>query len=1784
VSGTINISATASDNVGVAGVQFQLDGADLGAEDNSVPFAIVLDTTAVSLGGHTLTAVARDSSGNETTSAAVAITVTDQTAPQVSITAPGNGTSVTGTIAVSAQASDNVGVAGVQFWLDGANLGTEDTVAPYFIAWDTASAAAGSHTLTAVARDGAGNLTTSPAVTVTVSDTTAPVVSLTAPLNGAAVTGTIPVSATASDNAGVVGVQFRLDGVNMSAEDTSAPFSTAWDTATATAGNHTLDAVARDAAGNHTTSAAISVMVSDTTAPLVSITSPAAGATVSGTIAVSANASDNIGIVGIQFRLDGVNLGAEDTGAPYSTAWDTLTVPEGAHTLSAVARDAAGNETTSAGITVTVITPSPEVSITGPANGTAVSGTVTVTAVASDAVGVAGVQFKLDGTDLGAEDTSAPYSTTWETSGTTPGGHTLTAVARNIAGHQTVSAAVAVTVADTTAPAIAISSPSAGANISGMVTVSANASDNVGIAGVQFKLDGADLKAEDTSAPYSISWDAATATLGAHTLSALARDAAGNQTTSAAVTVTVADVIAPTVMLSAPASGATVTGVTTVSALANDNVGVVGVQFLLDGADLGLEDTTDPFTISWDTSEASIGAHMLTAVARDSAGNRTTSPGIAVTVPDTTAPQVSLGTPAVGASVSGTITVSAAASDNVGVREVQFQLDGVDLGAEDSSAPYSISWDTGTALLGAHTLTAIASDAAGNQTTSAAVAVTVVDTSSPTVALTLPANGATVTGLVSVEAAAADNVGVQGVQFQLDGAILATEDTSAPYSVLWDTAAVSAGGHTLRAVARDAAGNQTTSAEITITVPDTNAPAVSITSPAAGTMVTGLVAVSAAATDNVAVTVVQFMLDGSLLAEDTSPPYSVTWNATAATPGSHELTAIARDSSGMQTTSPVVAVTVGDITAPAITIVAPVNASTVTGSIAVSADASDNVGVVGVQFHVDGLPLGLEDTSAPYLITWDTSTVSVGSHIVSAMARDAAGNRTTSAAVTVTVLDSAGPSVSITAPENGSTVTGATVVTATATDNVAVVGVQFQLDGANLGIEATAPPYSVAWDTTIVSPGPHSLRAIARDAAGNQAASAVVLVTVIDSTAPGVSITEPVGGATVTGAVAISAAASDNVGVVAVQFQLDGVNLGTEDAAAPYSTSWNTASATAGPHILTAIARDAAGNQTTSTPLAVVVADTTAPTVSITAPANASTVSGTVAVSADAADNMGVVGVQFKLDGVNLGAEVTSNPFSISWDTTAASNGPHTLIAIGRDAAGNQTTSATVTLSANNTSPSDSTPPPPPSQGGGGGGGGGGGAPPPPRQEATAAYSIPENGGQSWMVNGTSGPLTIGYARLEPYPGSMSPSGVAIFGYHSGGVLVTEAGVPASPKIYSGRVFANVDGPVNTGIAIANTNSHDAVISYYFTNSAGTDFGHGVFALKANHQMAKFLNEAPFNGPAPMEGTFTFTSTIPVAVIALRGYTNERSEFLITTLPVASVGDNVNTAPVVLPHFASGGGWTTQVVLTNPSDTPQAGKVQFFAPGSTGGTASLLSGLVDGVKDSTFNYLIPPRGSVRMVTGNAGSQIQVGSVRVTPAVSSNSPSAVAIFSFKKDGITVTESSVLGAPAGLAFRVYVESSGVLEQIGSVQTGLAISNPSAVPAVVTLEIAKLEGSITVPPVSVTIPAGGQIARFLSELFPPGLPPGFQGILRVTATTPIHLIGLRGRYNERGDFLITTTSPRNDSISQPVDAVFPHVVSGGGYSTQFIILGESGAGALWVMSQDGQLQPAGNLVRGQ
>jgi hypothetical protein len=454
-------------------------------------------------------------------------------------------------------------------------------------------------------------------------------------------------------------------------------------------------------------------------------------------------------------------------------------------------------------------------------------------------------------------------------------------------------------------------------------------------------------------------------------------------------------------------------------------------------------------------------------------------------------------------------------------------------------------------------------------------------------------------------------------------------------------------------------------------------------------------------------------------------------------------------------------------------------------------------------------------------------------------------------------------------------------------------------------------------------------------------------------------------------------------------------------------------------------------------------------------------------------------------------------------------------------------------------------------------------------------FTVADRGAVTHVTPGASGQTVVGYGRVKGNFGSTTPGGMAILGLRQNGVLISETSVSAAPLVQSGRVYAEIDGAVNTGLAIANPGSSAATVSFYFTGPNG-NFGNGTTTVPAYGHVAAFLDQSPFNATKPLIGSFTFNSTVPIAVTGLRGYTNERGDFLISTLPLADLSSSAAQAAgmSVFPHFANGEGWTTQIALVNPTDNLLTGTIQFL-----GADGSPLTLTLEGQTGTSFNYSIAARASQRLRTSGTPASAQVGSVRILPAFTTPRPSGVAIFSFRKDGITVAEAGVTAAATGSAFRVYVEAAG------SLQSGLAISNVATTAAAVTLELFTLDGSPMGVTGSITVPANGQVSKFLNEI--PGFASQgpFQGMLRISSAATISVIGLRGRYNERNDFLITTTPPSNEATpATSAELFFPHFAEAGGYTTQFILFSSSAAqrssGVLRLFSTSGE--PLNLLVR--
>lgn len=273
----------------------------------------------------------------------------------------------------------------------------------------------------------------------------------------------------------------------------------------------------------------------------------------------------------------------------------------------------------------------------------------------------------------------------------------------------------------------------------------------------------------------------------------------------------------------------------------------------------------------------------------------------------------------------------------------------------------------------------------------------------------------------------------------------------------------------------------------------------------------------------------------------------------------------------------------------------------------------------------------------------------------------------------------AGPAPSLVTPANSGVVSGiATIAASVAAGPAGLAGVQYVLDGVNLGSLQTAPPFALPIDTSTLATGIHQIQAVASDplgdlgfATGNFFVSASPV-----NPPPAVTLVSPSNGSTVSGEVLLSATVTDALPAT-VQFTLDGANAGPLLTQQPFAMYLDSTTLTGGPHTLGAVATDQIG--LTGAASGSFSVQGTSLTVAITAPAAGSTVSSSVVIAAAVSGTAPIAGVQFSVDGIAIGNPVAAAPYSVNWISNGAPNGPHTLTAAAFDIYGNSA-SASVSI------------------------------------------------------------------------------------------------------------------------------------------------------------------------------------------------------------------------------------------------------------------------------------------------------------------------------------------------------------------------------------------------------------------------------------------------------------------------------------------------------------------------
>jgi galactose oxidase-like protein/Big-like domain-containing protein/Kelch motif protein len=739
------------------------------------------------------------------------------------------------------------------------------------------------------------------------ADTVMPTVAMTAPSAGSTVSGIITLAATASDNVGVDRVDFYVNSLVV-ASASRGPYQVSWDSRSSTNGTVALSARAYDVAGNNQSSASVPITVSNAATPAPTLTSLSPNSAEAGGASFTLTVNGTNFLNGSTVRWNGIARTTTFMSATQVTAAinadDVATAGTAQVTVANPDRSVSNVST----FTITNST-APVPSLASISPNTATSGSPRFTLTVSGSNFVTGSVVRWNGTSR-----ATTYANSSQLTAAIPAGDvaldgtaqvTVASPGGGVSGASTFT-----TVVDTSPPTSNITSPVDGATVSGLVTIAASASDNVGVARVDFYVDTT-MVGSTSSSPYQITWDSSTRANGGATLAVKAYDATGNYKSSPNVSVTVNNLAAsgPTVSSLSPSS-ATAGGAAFTLSVNGTNF-VSGSSVRWNGAA-----RTSTFVSSTQLTAAIAAADIAASgTAQVNVANPDGSVSNASTftiAPDTQPPTATITAPTGGSTVSGVVTLTATATDNVGVTRVDFYVNTTLVGSA-SSAPYQVTWDSRSRANGDIALNAQAFDAAGNYRSSANVFVTIANGTPPPTVSSLSPNSATAGGVAFTLTVNGTNF-VSGSSVRWNGAAR----TSTFVSSTRLTAAIAAadiavsGTAPVTVVNPDASVSNASTFTIAAPAPDTQPPTVTITAPTGGSTVSGVVTLSASATDNVGVARVDFYVNTTLVGSAISASYQVTWDSRSRANGNVALSAKAFDAAGNYRSSANVFVTIAN--------------------------------------------------------------------------------------------------------------------------------------------------------------------------------------------------------------------------------------------------------------------------------------------------------------------------------------------------------------------------------------------------------------------------------------------------------------------------------------------------------------------------------------------------------------------------------------------------------------------------------------------------------------------------------------------------------------------------------------------------------------------------------------------------------------------------------------------------------------------------------------------------------
>jgi len=441
---------------------------------------------------------------------------------------------------------------------------------------------------------------------------------------------------------------------------------------------------------------------------------------------------------------------------------------------------------------------------------------------------------------------------------------------------------------DVEPPTVEIIEPEDGSYVHGLITIKANASDNVAVDRVEFYINGS-LVYTDYNTPYEYEWNTTGWADGTYVINATAYDTSNN-TNYDTIIITV-DNTPPQGQILAPVDNSYVHGIVQVNVIGED-ANLHEIRLYIDGALVATWTESGTHTYEWSTAEWPNDIYELELEVEDLAGNLLTD--TVWVIVDNAVPEGSINWPTSGSYVRGIIIINITGGDK-NIYQIRLYVNDTLLATWEANGTYTYGWDTTGWADGTYMIRLEVEDLAGNL--QVVEIIITVDNTPPEGQVLGPEEGSYVRGIVLVQVSATDNMGVDRVEFYINGTLIYT-DCEEPYECEWNTTGWADGTYVINATIYDVSNN--TSYDTVLVVVDNVPPEVSVLAPPDGSYVYDVALIQVSVVDNVPIDRVEFYINGSLVFTDYDAPYEYEWHVLALPDGPYNITVIAYNEAGLE--------------------------------------------------------------------------------------------------------------------------------------------------------------------------------------------------------------------------------------------------------------------------------------------------------------------------------------------------------------------------------------------------------------------------------------------------------------------------------------------------------------------------------------------------------------------------------------------------------------------------------------------------------------------------------------------------------------------------------------------------------------------------------------------------------------------------------------------------------------------------------------------------------------------